>query len=199
MVSIEVKTLGFTEARIRLGDMPKKMHSALRLAISTATKSAEAETGRQITSHYEIQKSKLREKMKITRIVPKGGDKPVGGIVVRGGRIPVKSFNVIPTDPPPQLAIPVRSRQIVSAITVKGGKGLVGRPNVFVARMASGHVGLFRRTGGSGSMPIDELFMISAAEMVSGKRCRKAIENKMREVFESETTRQIDRALGRKK
>jgi hypothetical protein len=58
-------------------------------------------------------------------------------------------------------------------------KDITGTPGVFIARMPTGHIGIFRRKRGRGRLPVNELFTISVSEMISSAK----VQQKQNKVF----------------
>jgi hypothetical protein len=147
MLNIRIDDHGtLAMARSILDGYPKAMKRCFRNSIVDAGKAARAETTRQVLARYDIKRATLKSLTRVNTVTPKDtGSATVGGIIIAGPRIPTMKFNVSPTSPPPQAGIAVKDRQLVSTVVVKGAS-VVGRPNRFVARMKSGHIGIFRRT-----------------------------------------------------
>jgi hypothetical protein len=112
-------------------------------------------------------------------------------------------FHVDPREVPNQRGVPVKSRQVVTVI-VRRGHAQTGAPNVFLARMKSGHIGVYRKKpdathrirpdGQRTQLNITEEYMLSVPEMVSSKKIRpklqRSITKFMRDTFMEETEHQ---------
>jgi hypothetical protein len=83
-------------------------------------------------------------------------------------------------------------RRPVHATVKKGGGGTLGR--AFVGGMASGHVGVFARTGSS-RLPVRELRTISAPIMMSQAEVAEPAMEKMAEVFDRRMDHEANRLL----
>jgi hypothetical protein len=91
--------------------------------------------------------------------------------------------------------IPIAKRQVVKVITVRG-KATIGKPNRFISRMKSGHVGLYMRKSKE-SLPIKESVTKSVPEMIRVKPIRKQIESKASQVFVKAVERNIKAVLNK--
>lgn len=136
-----------------------------------------------LLDRYDISEDSLmsrshRAKTTMTT-VPTTSIKMLGGVNVYGNRLPVMRFNVMPRDVPNQKGIPVNDRVKIK-ISIVRGKTRSGVPNRFLARMKSGHVGVYFRTNGS---QIDEEFMRSVPEILAGNRFKFKIQKYMDDQF----------------
>lgn len=64
----------------------------------------------------------------------------------------------------------------------------------FVARMRSGHIGLFARRG-KPRLPIDEIYTSAIAQMLDNPEVRERIQEKAAERFEKNLAHEIEFAL----
>jgi hypothetical protein len=205
---IRVQPKGFGKTIQNLNRINPALKEAIRATVRKGIIFAEKETIRLILERYDISKESLMDqgrrtgKTEIKPIRPgrKGTDEIVGGLEITGTRFPVMRFSVDPTSVPNQKGIPVRSRQIVR-VSVRKGSPQVGQPNVFLARMKSGHLGVFRRKpdathrirpdGQRTQLNITEEFMLSVPEMLSSKPIRTKFQTSLnkfvRKTFLEET------------
>lgn len=177
------------KASIRLAKYSDEYKRVASEAILGACEVTKKEIPRAITREYDITPKSLMDqthRAKTSIKVVKVGE--VGGQVeISGNRLPSIRFNVIPTGPPTMAGIPLNRRQIVSISTVRGVVR-TGLKNRFVQQMPSGHVGVYFKKdplerAKTGNWKIDEEYMISAAEMVRGKRLREYLQNYINSSF----------------
>jgi hypothetical protein len=181
MVQIVISDLGTIKlAQSILKGMPAKIRRAVRNAAVDTVRAVKAEIPRAINVRYDITKSEIRKQMQLRTVSEDGGMRT--GLIIEGKRIPVMKFNVRPQTPPRQAGVPVGQRTSVRITTVRG-QTKVGTPNRFIAEMPSGHLGVFRRTQGSKSLPISESKSESVPEMIRTKVIRAQIEKRATEVF----------------
>lgn len=183
---------------------PQRVEEVISEAVTETLNYGEKQIFKQITAAYDITEATIRGSrgfrllkqapipgyMSLPAAWAKAGS--AGRIVVQSSRLPVIKFNVIPANVPQQAGIPVSRRQIVSVMLGRNPRtGHVGKPNRFLARMSSGHLGVFMRKGVAlnpggqhrirpdgqrTQLPIQEEFMISPSEMIGGKRVRPKLE-----------------------
>ena len=189
-------TLGM--ARQILSDYPKAMHRAISRSIIDTAKATKAEVNRQLLSRYEISRANLKRSYEVKVITPKSmGETDKGGLLITGRRIPIIRFSHIPEDVPPQQGIPIAARQILSTVVVRG-QAVVGRPNRFLARMASGHLGVFHRTGQktkSGKGQISEEYRVSVPEMVCSKAIAPKVQKQASETLQKRVLHNVEQEL----
>jgi hypothetical protein len=186
--------------------IPTGTEESIRQAIIKTHAFIKKEVVAQITKEYHIDAGSLKSQGHRARFVmetkspKKTGNLTEGGVAVASHRLPIMRFYVNPRTPPNQRGIPVGARPPVDWSTIKG---IVhsGEPNTFVARMPSGHIGLYRRKPGAthkrmgpgrrSTLPIEEMFMISPSEMLSGKRIRTKLQKRIKEHFHSHLSHEI--------
>jgi hypothetical protein len=119
-------------------------------------------------------------------------------IVIESARLPVMRFSVNPRQVPNQKGIPVSARTPILIALTKPARAYKG---LFLAKMASGHVGVFREkmprewSGNTGNTMIEERFMISAVEMVNSRFLRDKIEKRIATKLNRETKKAITEVM----
>lgn len=200
---INIVPKGFPETMKALGKLTPDLKEAVRETVRKAIPFAENEAVAQILKRYEISKTSLMDQSSRHgrwRFKPKypTGSNLSGGIQVTGTRMPVMRFSVIPADVPDQCGVPIKSRTPIEVRILKRGGVQIGKPNVFMAKMKSGHVGVYRRKipnpGGprkvinlyscgrlyrTTQLPISEEYMLSVPEMLTGKKLRKKFDENL--------------------
>ena len=195
MFQLVVSDLGTIKAcQNILTEMPGKIRVAVRNASMDAIKAVKAEIPRAVNKRFDITKAEVRRQMRFRTISQDQGAYTRYGVVVSGKRIPVMKFNVQPKQPPSQVGLPVHSRPPVSVTTLRG-QPRVGRPNRFVVRMPSGHIGVYMRKAGSKSLPIRESVSESVPEMLRTNAIRDDIQGRATKVFVSAMDRNIKAAM----
>jgi hypothetical protein len=217
---IQIQPKGFEKVEENLNKIPDALKEAIRRTVRKSIPFAEKEAIRLITNRYDITQSSLMDqsrrsgKTQIKEIPPgrKGTNKITGGLYITGTRFPVMRFRVAPSYVPNQKGIPVRGRTVVT-VSVRKGKPQVGHSNVFLAKMQSGHLGVYRRKypnpggprtirpdGQPTQVPLTEEFMLSVPEMLSSKPIRVTYEKNLNkyvtEVFMEETKGQAFKFKG---
>lgn len=166
-----------------LGHIPGAAPKAMARAINRATESARTEAARKVRSMYYISQKDVTATIKIYPATPSDLSAMV---VSRGNLIALTKFRVTPNKPQPK-----RRREII--VRVKRGAGGPIK-KAFVARMKSGHVGVFKRAGKQ-RYPIDQLYGPSIPEMIGNPTVTGWVEEKARERLDQRLDHEIKRAL----
>lgn len=197
---IEVSLKGLGLAQTVLKGMSKRLGLAIVRSINETVDYTVQQIPKEITKNYVIGIPSLlsrerRAQCIITHRYATEAEwrKPDGSVIVRSSRFPVMRFSVRPKEVPNQRGIPVRSRTRVTVRVVRG-QIQSGRPNRFLARMQSGHLGVFMRKPDAThrvrpdrqrtQLNISEEHMISPTEMVESKRIRPVLQLKMMKQFD---------------
>ena len=195
--AIEIIPKDFPEAMKLLSTGDPRMRTIIKNVLVDVVKYTDKEIRRLVLERYDISPASLndqthRAKFKTKVVLPTREELDQGRVEIHATRFPVMRFNVIPQSVPNQKGIPVADRQTVSIITVRGG-GEVGARNRFLAKMQSGHIGVFMRKpdathrirpdGQRTQLNISEEHMVSVAEMVRSNAIqpvlRKQIEDRV--------------------
>lgn len=182
MRDIEVDTRLLESAKNMLIKVPKEFEKAVKMAENRAIESARTEATRQATKTYETKQASIRSSIDLI--------KGKGMLISRGSPLPLYDFKVNPKTP--------RTRATMTARVKRGGGGTIDRG--FIARMKSGHVGVFERTGEltrTGRERIRELYSPSAAQMVGEDTVMDATTQRAKEVFEERILHEVDRVMSR--
>jgi hypothetical protein len=207
---VRVETPNIEDVTKKLKKIPDVLKTAMEKTLMSTVGFIKQEIPRLITRRYNISMPSLMDqshrakwsmKEKYTVI---DGKKLMANIDVKGTRLPVMRFHVDPTYVPNQKGIPVSARQPVT-ISIKRGSIMSGHPNVFIARMHSGHIGVYRRKipnpggprekrpdGQFTQLPISELHMISVPEMLEVKDLREKLNQNTAKFMRAEFRRQTD-------
>jgi len=117
-------------------------------AINKTLAGAKTETDRLVRSELYLKQRDVRPKIKNTRA---NYSRPYGLITVGAHPVPLARYPLRPVTPPSQKGVPVSQRTPATVHVLKRGsrKRVKGG---FLARMKSGHVGIFMRDGGKREM-----------------------------------------------
>ena len=121
-----------------LSGVPGGIEKALSSTIRRANNTVRSETLKGITTVYAITRQNVRAETTIKVRTQSSDGGIVGTVLFAGHKIPLYRFNVSPT-------IPIQ-RATVSA-AVLAGNGRTPFQDAFIARMQSGHTGMFERDG----------------------------------------------------
>lgn len=134
MITIDEK--GMAEAQKLLAGMPKAVPRAAARAINRAAAAAKTEAWGQVKKTYTIKRAKVSKAWgKVTKATAAN---PRAKLISRGPVMPLSYFNIKPKSPPKR-----RPKNPVFVQVRKDGGGQI--QDAFVARMKSGHTGIFHR------------------------------------------------------
>lgn len=102
---------------------------------------------------------------------------------VKGRPIPLIRFKVNPTEP--------KNQKVVVSVKKSGGKTIDG---AFIARVKSGHVGVFKRVG-ERSLPIKQLYGPSVPQMFGSESIVKYMETETQKVLNDNVILEVNRVL----
>ena len=195
----------FERVKLILHGVPGGAEKALKGIVSRATSTVRRTTLEGITSVYDIKQKDIRDRQNTTinMRTKKVDGGIVGEITFSGGKIPLYRFGVTPKQPKAQGAkIPVRfgDRWILVApgAPVKArqrkDKGQTKFDNVFIAKMKSGHIGMFERSGFN-RLPVKEIMGASTAQMAADSVVLEKVEAAAAETIVKRTEHEISRIL----
>lgn len=154
--------------------------------INRALDTVRVETGRQIRTVYTIAQKDLRAESNIRMKKASAGDL-VGEIAFSSGVIPLYRFNVTPKQPTPTQRTKVKAAVLKSSSQEEF-------EHAFIARMKSGHVGMFERETRS-RIPIREFPGPSIKAMVENTVVIEKVEKAANETIEKRIQQEISRIL----
>ena len=145
---IDIDTSSLEKAQELLEKIPGAAEKAAGSAIRLSIRGAKADAAKEVASHYHITQ----------RDVKKTVETRVSGMAARltskGSVTALSKFKTRPKDPAGQLSYTMKQKYIHASV-MKGQGGTIA--HAFVARMGSGHTGVFQRLRKS-SLPVRELF-----------------------------------------
>lgn len=161
---------------------PKKTSLAVLRAIKRGTMAARTEAARTVSKDMGIGVSVVRKSILMT--LPSGGTGAVGILRASLKRIPLFLFKA---------KGPYPSRGKGRGVTYRKGGGRANIRDAFIAKMPSGHMGVFKRSGRA-RLPVNQLFGPSIGRVFDLKR--KKISQTGAEATEKELDRLLDRIFG---
>lgn len=212
---IRIVPSGFPETVVSLAKLVPDLKEAIRETIRKSIPFAEKEAVDQILSRYNISKASLMNqtsrngRWQFKPKYPTESDLN-GGIQITGSRMPVMRFSVIPDTVLNQKGVPVSWRTPIQIRIVKKGRAQIGRPNVFLAKMPTGHVGVYRRKipnpggprrirsdGQPTQLPITEEYMLSVPEMLASKKLRKKFDDNLNKYVGTVFMKELKKVSGK--
>jgi hypothetical protein len=159
------------QAVFRLELKSKRLIDAATVtALNRTITSTQTEANRKIRERYSLRASAVRKQMRIGRA---SKARLFAELIVTGRRIPLVEFS---------------ARQNSKGVSVKVTRERKTVKTAFIARMKSGHVGVFARTSKK-RLPIEELFSISLPRAFTQKQILAAVRKKAAERFPIEFER----------
>ncbi len=172
MITIDEK--GLAEAQKLLADMPKAIPKAAAKSINKAATAAKNEAWKQVKKDYTIKRARVSKAWdKITKATASNLS---AKLTSRGSVMALSYFTTKPKSPPKR-----RPKNPVFVQVRRDGGGSI--PSAFVARMKSGHTGVFHRTSGNQSLPIQQNYGPSVPQMLGSKSVSAFIEERASEVL----------------
>ena len=168
-----------------LSGIPGGAQKAFSSVIRRANSTVKAETVRQITGTYAISAQRVRAGGNIRAQVQKADGGVVGTVTFAGYKLPLYRFNVTPT-------LPIQRAEVKAA--VMRGNGQTPFAHAFIARMKSGHTGMFERKTGR-SLPITEFMAQSTAQMAGNEEVLEQVSEKAQETVNKRIEHEITRIL----
>lgn len=191
---IELTAKQIEHAQKMLGHIPGAAQKAVAHAINRATQTAKSAAATEARKSYVIKHGDVLKTISIRKASP--GDL-TAAVVSRGHVVALPKFRVTPKAPQPKRAAEVRwkkGRTFSIKARVKHGDGGGSINNAFVARMKSGHVGVFNRSSGK-RFPIIQRFGPSVPQMLGAPSVRLWVENRATEALDKRLDHEIKRIL----
>lgn len=180
---IEFTAEQIEKAERMLEHIPGAAPKAMARALNRAAESAKTEAGRKVRESYYVKSSDVSSTIKIY----KASETDLNALVIsRGNLMPLMKFRVTPRKPTPNRKKPIVAR-------VKRGSGGPIK-HAFVARMNSGHIGVFTRAGKQ-RIPINENYGPSIPEMLNSESVSAWVEQKATETLDKRLDHEISRIL----
>lgn len=166
-----------------LGNISDKVPKVIYRAINRAAASAKTEFGRKVREKYYVTQKAVLDTIDVKQAYLTD---PTAEVKSSGHNIPLYSFRVTPKDPQP-----LRKKPVVVRVK-RGGGGEVR--SAFVAKMKSGHFGVFERAG-KRRLPIGELYGPPVPIMMGNPSVIEWVETKAIGVLGNRLDHEITRAL----
>jgi len=186
-VTNDVTRESLNRIQLILSGVPKGAEKALGSVISRAQSTVRTTAVKEITKVYSITQRdvKAESNIRLRTITEDGG--VIGTVSFSGFKIPLYRFNVTPKTPTPRRNQHVKAAQII-------GNPQVRFNNAFIAKMKSGHIGMFERDGRKRT-PISEFAGSSVAQMAGNAAVLDKVEAAALETIEKRTEHEITRIL----
>ena len=185
---IEVDARGIEQAQELLKDIPGATKKAVSTALRKSLRNAKKEAVKKVRERYTIRKAGY-----VSRTIKMKVENMTGILSSKG---PVNDLSYFKTNPKtvPKRR-PPKGKYLYSQV-VKGQGGTIA--HAFLARMKSGHVGVFQRAGHgarNASLPISKLAGPSTPQMLGSPSVTEFIAKKMLERMDKNLEHEIDAFL----
>ena len=185
---IEVDARGIEQAQELLKDIPGATKKAVSTALRKSLRNAKKEAVKKVRERYTIRKAGY-----VSRTIKMKVENMTGILSSKG---PVNDLSYFKTNPKtvPKRR-PPKGKYLYSPV-VKGQGGTIA--HAFLARMKSGHVGVFQRAGhgaSNASLPISKLAGPSTPQMLGSPSVTEFIAKKMLERMDKNLEHEIDAFL----
>lgn len=202
-IKMSIDAKGVERVNKLLAGIEGGAQKALFNAIGRAQSKVRTETTKAISSAYAITQQNIRAATNIKSRTYTHDNGVVGEITYAGTKIPLYRFDVNPK-------IPTLDRQrkikvlltggwatlhpsIPVAATIKRGGSRTTSTSAFIARMKSGHIGVFERMGESGK--IRERMGLATAQMAENSMVLEDVERQAQETITKRLEHEITRIL----
>lgn len=185
---IEVDARGIEQAQELLKDIPGASKKAVSTALRKSLRNAKKEAVKKVRERYTIRKAGY-----VSRTIKMKVENMTGILSSKG---PVNDLSYFKTNPKtvPKRR-PPKGKYLYSQV-VKGQGGTIA--HAFLAKMKSGHVGVFQRAGrgaNNASLPISKLSGPSTPQMLGSPSVTEFIAKKMLERMDKNLEHEIDAFL----
>ena len=183
---IEIDDSDLQRATNMLKEFPGAVDLLSKRAVQSSVKGVQREAAQKISERYTFQKKRISGAMRVSY---RGN----GAVFSARGRVNDLAYfkhnpNRVPTKRPP------KGKYLYSEV-VRGQGGTIA--HAFLARMQSGHVGVFHRTHGNESMPIAKNFAPSVPQMLGHPSIRSYMEEHLQGRLSVAVDREINNFLAR--
>ena len=182
MIQIDARDL--QKSKQLLAGIPGAADKAAKTAIRKSIRGAKKDATQKARERYTIKPGYVTKTIKFSF--------PAGGAVMTSkGRVnDLAYFRTNPKSVPKKR--PPTGKYLYSQV-VKGQGGTIA--HAFLAKMKSGHVGVFRRTAGNDSLPINKLSGPSTPQMLESPTVRDYIEKRIQERLASNIEHEVNAFL----
>ena len=181
---IEITNEQIERVNLILSGVPNGVEKALKSVIQRANNTVRAEAIKVISEVYAITRQNIRAETTIN-VRTKKRRRHCRAVSFAGYKIPLYRFNVSPT-------LPVQHATVSAAVMKDNGR--TPFEQAFIAKMKSGHTGMFERDG-TARLPITEFMGPSTAQMAANSVVLEQVEEKAQTVVNNRIEHEITRIL----
>lgn len=192
MIYSEIKVTGIKEVQKRLGSFKNKTPLVLSRAINRAINNANKNVKKETTARYFISSTDVKDTIKIKK-ASKGSLK--AAVISRDEGIALSRFKVLPQKTNKSRNKSKPPKIYKAGVKKDGGvKPLDGNPKAFVAKMKTGHVGVFERKSEK-RFPIKQLFGPSTPQIIKNEDTISIVKKEASEMLQKRIDAEINNIL----
>ncbi|QWU15681.1 Prophage minor tail protein Z (GPZ) [Paenibacillus sophorae] len=185
MMNISGELRGAKDALRRVGRMDSDVRKAAYSALNRVSQRVKTESGRKVRETYIVKQKAVTG----TAILRRGSmSNPGAELRWKGGNTPLIRFRTNPKSMDAK-----RPRVLRAAVKRAGGNKKVD--GAFLARMGTGHVGVFRRTTRK-RLPVEELYGPAVPVMLNNPEVVAHLERVAEEEFNKRLDHELNRRFG---
>lgn len=201
-LQLNISVPDIEQVQAQMLTMKNKAPLVIQRAINNTIKQVSKDVGNEAKKVYVISQTEVKKtlstkkatKRDLTGIVSSSDDKKPR---LYGFKVQPKSVIVNPADKPEAYAARIKKRVKEKPLT-----GNQERSKAFVARMKSGHIGVFERMEGrktsSGKEKLAELYAMSIPNMIKSREVAFEIQSKGQTYLQTQVQKEIRRVMGLK-
>lgn len=192
---VKIDTPDISKIEKRLKHMHKSAPSVLSKAINRTITNIQKQMTDEVRKTYIVKAGEAKK----TLTIKKSNKNTLSGKIISttDKKIPLIGFKVSPAKPRQYKPPEIYKSKIKQITSMHGLTGSADRSKGFVARMPSGHIGVFQRKKGSDRQQIAELFGLPIPYMFGTKEVAKEIGEKGNEFLKKVIDQEINYLLSK--
>ncbi|MEC0171163.1 phage tail protein [Paenibacillus graminis] len=185
MIDVSAEARGIRDALRRIGSLEPDVRKSFYSALNRTSQRLKTESGRKVKETYIVKTKAVTDQVVLRR---GSMSNMTSELRWKGGNIPLLQFRTNPKSPSSK-----RPRVLKAAVKRAGGNKNVD--GAFLARMSSGHVGVFRRSARS-RLPVEELYGPAVPVMLNNPEVTDYLERVAIEEMDKRLEHELNRRLG---
>lgn len=171
------------KAEMFLRNLGRQAQPAIARALNRVAKGVPTDSVKEVRKEYNVKAGPVRKSFEIKKAKPAALE---ARAKASGHKVPLINFGARPSSP--------GRRKPALGVSVQVKKQRKVLRHSFVARMKSGHIGVFQREG-EFRLPIEQKFGPSIPEMISNEKVINLIQENANERFKKNLDHEIDYVL----
>ncbi|MEK4351349.1 phage tail protein [Paenibacillus sp. FSL R5-0475] len=185
MIDVRAEARGIRDALRRIGSLDTDVRKSFYSALNRTSQRLKTESGRKAKETYVVKSKAVTDQV----VLKRGSVSNLSSeLRWKGGNIPLLQFRTNPKSPSAK-----RPRVLKAAVKRDGGNKKVD--GAFLARMSSGHIGVFRRSSRR-RLPVEELYGPAVPVMLNNPEVTEHLERVAVEEMDKRIEHELNRRLG---